>query len=288
MRYGYAAQNLTIPETTNRTLRLSNIEPERMRATVRANLAGLERILWWNDANGIRLFRIGQQLIPFASHPAFPYDWEAEHGEELARIGGIARDLSIRLSLHPGQYIQPGSPNGDVAARSKEELRYVARLLARLGSVDGVMVLHLGGAYGDTERALQAFVDGLLGECEILHYLALENDERVWTAQEVVRAAEALGVPAILDAFHHHLNPGRLSLREALDLALPTWESRPKVHLSSQDPHKNRGAHAYGVEPEDHDALLEALDGREVDVMLEAKGKEQALLGLGVAGGVPT
>jgi hypothetical protein len=42
------------------------------------------------------------------------------------------------------------------------------------------------------------------------------------------------------------------------------------------------------VEPEDHDALLEALDGREVDVMLEAKGKEQALLGLGVAGGVPT
>jgi UV DNA damage endonuclease len=100
-----------------------------------------------------------------------------------------------------------------------------------------------------------------------------------------VHTARSLGVPAITDAFHHGLNPGGLALREALDHSLPTWEmrdARPKIHLSSQDPEKQAGAHAYGVDLEDWYALLAALDGREADVMVEAKGKEQALVPLGV------
>jgi UV DNA damage endonuclease len=67
----------------------------------------------------------------------------------------------------------------------------------------------------------------------------------------IVHTARSLGVPAITDAFHHELNPGGLTLREALDLSLPTWEvrrARPKVHLSSQDPEKQLGAHAYSVD----------------------------------------
>ncbi len=97
--------------------------------------------------------------------------------------------------------------------------------------------------------------------------------------------ARSLGVPAITDAFHHHLNPGGLTLREALDLSLPTWETRdtrPKIHLSSQDTEKQAGAHAYSVDLGDWYALLSALDDREADIMVEAKGKEQALIPLGV------
>jgi hypothetical protein len=76
-----------------------------------------------------------------------------------------------------------------------------------------------------------------------------------------------------------------VTLKEVLDLALPPWKGRgvrPKVHLSSQDPQKQPGAHAYSVDLEDWYALLDALDGREADVMIEAKGKEQALVPLGV------
>ena len=74
-------------------------------------------------------------------------------------------------------------------------------------------------------------------------------------------------------------------LKEALDISLPTWKGRgvrPKVHLSSQDPEKQAGAHAYSVDLGDWYTLLEALDGREADVMVEAKGKEQVLVPLGV------
>lgn len=287
IRYGYPAQNLTLPATTNRTLRLAGLkDAEKVRAIVWENLLGLETIIRWNAARGIHLFRIGQGLIPFASHPAFPYDWAAEHGEDLEGIGALARALGVRLSMHPGQFINPGSPNPETASRSLDELRYAARVFDFLGCDDAVVVLHLGGAYDDRAAAVSRFVDSLRPQGDVLRYLAVENDERVWTVGEVCAAADALGIPAVLDNLHHALNPGGLTLGAALDLALPTWDARgvrPKVHLSSQDPTRRPGAHAHAIATEDWSAFLDALDGRETDVMVEAKGKELALTSLGVA-----
>jgi len=286
IRLGYPAQNLTIPASTNRTLRLANLDDaEKVRALVFENLLGLETILRWNAEHGVNLFRIGQSLIPFASHPAFPYDWEAEHGDDLRGIGELARSLGIRLSMHPGQFIQPGSLRPEVSERSLAELRYVARVFDLIGSFDSVIVLHMGGAYEDRAASTVRFVEAMRSKTGILRYLTLENDERVWPVVEIVQTARSLGVPALADAFHHGLNPGGLTLREALDLSLPTWKvrtARPKVHLSSQDSHKQAGAHAYSVDLGDWYALLDALGGREADVMIEAKGKEEALVPLGV------
>jgi len=276
IRRGYPCENLTLGASTNHTLRLASLSEERARAKVAENLADLERILRWNPKEGFHLFRIGQHLIPFASHPAFPYDWERAHGAELARLGALARALGQRLSMHPGQYVNPGSPSPKVVERSLAELRYSARVLSLLQAEEGVLVLHLGGAYGDRRRALRRFVENLRGEGEILRYLALENDERLWSVEEVLEAAEALGVGVVVDALHHALNPGRLSLKEALALAFSTWRGRPKVHLSSQDPGKRPGAHAFFVAREDWERLLGALPGP-ADLMLEAKGKERAL-----------
>ncbi len=286
IRLGYPTQNLTIPASTNRTLRLASLaDAGKVRDLVRENITGLKTILRWNAERGIGLFRMGQALIPFASHPAFPYDWEAVHGDDLREAGELARTLGIRLSMHPGQYINPGSPKPEVAERSLTELRYVASVFGLLGGPDGVIVLHMGGAYADRPASAARFVDALGPEPQILRYLALENDERVWTVAEIVQTARTLGIPAITDSFHHDLNPGDLTLKEALDLSLPTWDFRgvrPKLHLSSQDPAKQPGAHAYYVESRDWHALLTALGGRETDVMVEAKGKEQALAPMGV------
>ena len=286
IRLGYPAQNLTIPATTNRTLRLASLKDvEKLRGIVRENISGLETILRWNAERGIGLFRIGQGLIPFASHPAFPYDWEVEHGAELRGIGELAQMLDIRLSMHPGQYINPGSLKPGVVERSVMELRYVTRVFDFVGRPDSVLVLHLGGAYEDRGAAARRFVEVLRPEEGVLRYLAIENDERIWTVAEAVEAARSLGVSAIADTLHHALNPGGRTLEQALNLALPTWETRgvrPKLHLSSQDPEKRPGAHAYSVDSLDWHALLSALDGRETDVMVEAKGKEHALAPMGV------
>lgn len=286
IRLGYPTQNLTLPAGTNRSLRLASLcGKDKVRGLVRENIAGLVRILPWNAERGIGLFRMGQAMIPFASHPEFPYDWEEEHGAELRQAGKLARSLDIRLSMHPGQYIQPGSLKPEVVERGLAELRYVARLFDLIGSPDSVLVLHMGGAYENKTTTAARFIETMRPQTDILRYLALENDERVWAMPEIVETASSLSVPVITDAFHHGLNPGGLTLGEALDLALPTWNvrgQRPKLHLSSQDPEKQPGAHAYSVYAEDWEELVEALRGREADVMVEAKGKEFALVPLGV------
>ena len=286
IRLGYPTQNLTIPASTNRTLRLAGLtNVAKVKRLVRENIADLRIILRWNAEHEVGLFRMGQNLIPFASHPAFPYDWVDEHGDDLREAGELARALKIRLSMHPGQYINPGSPRPEVVERSLAELHYVSRVLGLLGGADGVAILHLGGAHADKSASAARFVRVMRSEEQILRYLVLENDERTWTVAEVVRTARALGIPAVMDAFHHALNPGGLTLQEALDLSLPTWEQRdvrPKLHLSSQDPAKRAGAHAYSVDAGDWQMLVEVLNGRDADVMIEAKGKEYALAPLGV------
>ena len=61
IRLGYPAQNLTIPATTNRTLRLASLpDVEKLQGLVRENIADLRAILRWNAERGIWLFRIGQ------------------------------------------------------------------------------------------------------------------------------------------------------------------------------------------------------------------------------------
>jgi UV DNA damage endonuclease len=187
--------------------------------------------------------------------------------------------------MHPGQFIQPGSLRPEVSERSLAELRFVTHVFDLISSSDSGIVLHMGGAYEDRAASTVRCVETMGSKTGILRYLTLENDERVWPVVEIVQTARSLGVPAIADAFHHGLNPGGLTLREALDLSLSTWKvrtARPKVHLSSQDPHKQAGAHAYSVDLRDWYALLDALGGREADVMVEAKGKEEALVPLGV------
>ncbi|MBA2690968.1 MAG: UV DNA damage repair endonuclease UvsE [Rubrobacter sp.] len=285
IRLGYPTQNLFIPASTNRSLRLANLgDEEKLKALIRDNTSDLETILRWNAEHDIGLFRMGQNLIPFASHPEFSYEWREVHGEELARAGSLAASLGVRLSMHPGQYINPGSPKPEVVERSLHELRYVAAIFDAMGISDGVLVLHLGGAYDDKEASAKRFIETMKPETETLRYLALENDERIWTVEEVSRTAAALGIPAITDTLHHALNPGGLALPEALDLSLPTWNSRgdrPKLHISSQNPEKQAGAHDYAIHAEDWDVLRNALDGRDADIMVEAKGKEQALIPLG-------
>jgi len=93
---------------------------------------------------------------------------------------------------------------------------------------------------------------------------------------------ERLGVPAVLDVFHHRILssfPG-LSDRELVERFARTWPpgERQKVHFSTQHAGKARGAHAEHVDGEEFAAFYEQVRDLEVDVMLEVKDKERSLL----------
>jgi UV DNA damage endonuclease len=264
-RLGYATQNLTVRSTTNRTLRLADLsDVEKVRTLARKNIAGLLKLLRWNAGHGAGPFRIDQGLILFAFHPAFPYAWEHEHSDELRKAGALACSLwASACACTPASLSRPEAPSLG-AERRLDQLRYVARVFDLLDGRGTVIVLRMGGAYEDKPTTGARFVETMRPETTLLRYLALESDERISAVPEIALTASALGVPTIAEAFHHNLNPGGLTLEEAMDLSLPTRKRqglRPKVHLSSQDPDKQAGAHAYSVDTGDLHAL-QALNGR--------------------------
>lgn len=82
-------------------------------------------------------------MFPFASHATYGYTLEY-CAPLLKRVGMLANKLGHRLTTHPGQYTQLGSPKPEVVQSAVRELVYHCELLDRMGvGVDGVMIVHV-------------------------------------------------------------------------------------------------------------------------------------------------
>lgn len=289
LRYlGYACTNVTLSCTTGRTLRLANLNEARAAEVIAENLNTLMDVLRWNVSQGIRFFRVSSAVIPLASHEAFTLEWQTRFAAELGEIRTFVEDNALRLSMHPGQYTVLNAPRPEVVQKAVAELEYHAAFLEAVDPAQGTMTLHVGGAYGDKTAALGRFAENFAQlSPDAQRRLTLENDDRTFKAGEVLGLCKTLGVPMIFDFWHHKLNPTSATWDEDLEVLLPqivdTWGGRvPKFHLSSA-----RGlgtAHADLIEPVDFaqvEHFLGSFGGdRPYDVMLEAKLKEVALLGL--------
>jgi UV DNA damage endonuclease len=285
-RLGFVASVLSEGLSASRTCRLQNASTERLRAIAAANLAALGGIVSFLERHQIRLYRVTSNLIPYGSHPANTIHWWDEFDDDLRRLGGRLRDLDIRVSMHPGQYTVLNSPRDEVVRAAVAELVYQARLLDALGTdASSKIVLHGGGLYGGTEAAaLDRFVTAARElPATVRRRLVLENDDRIFDAEEVLDAARAAGIPVVFDWLHHQANPCRAPIRDVLAGVFDTWKTvdgPPKIHMSSQAAHRPSGAHADYVDVADVLAFLALAPPRAFDCMLEAKAKDLALLRL--------
>lgn len=286
-RLGYAGVALGIEATTSRTCRLENARPERLRELIHANLRGLAKILYYNAQLDIRLFRISSQIVPFASHPVNSLRWWEEFADVLQELGADAIAKDIRLSMHPGQYTVLCSPRDEVVDAARRDLFYHTHFLDVMGlGSEHKIVIHGGGTYGDKAAAINRFVDAYRRlPSNVRVRLVLENDERSYSAQDVLDINDRVGVPVIFDALHDAVLPSPNYPRrpDLLKACFDTWtalDGPPVVHFSSQDPTKQPGAHAAWIAP--HEFLIFARDTADhpVDCMLEAKQKDLALLAL--------
>ncbi len=98
--------------------------------------------------------------------------------------------------MHPGQFVILNSPNFKVLENSIRELEYHFWILDRLGvENDGVVIVHIGGVYGQKERAIDRF-ENVEKHSWLKRRLAVENGERLFNSQEVLKIAETLGIPS--------------------------------------------------------------------------------------------
>lgn len=285
-RLGFVASVLSDGISASRTCRLRNASPAKLRELIGRNLEALEQIATFLAHHRILLYRISSNVIPFASHPINQIDWWSEFAPRLERLGSRFVELGVRLSTHPGQYTVLNSPKPEVARAAIAELEYHVRLLEALGTDDSAkIILHVGGLYGASERvALDRFAAAASQlPARVRRRLAVENDDRLFDAAEVLSLATRIGVPVVFDWLHHQANPCRAPLAEVLPAIFATWtraDGRPKVHLSSQAENRPRGAHAAFVNVSDALDLFDVLPPQPFDCMLEAKEKDRALLRL--------
>ena len=190
------------------------------------------------------------------------------------------------MSTHPGQYTVLNSPHPSIAGAAVSELVYHATLLDALGAdATCKIVLHVGGLYGGSEQlAMSRFVAAAKRLPDaVRRRLVVENDDRLFDADEVLVAGRAAGIPVVFDWLHHQANPCRRAISEVVSDVFHTWsdvDGRPKVHLSSQAGAGAVGAHAQFVDVRDVIAFLEIAPRTRFDCMLEAKEKDRALLRL--------
>ena len=270
---------------------------------LRVSLELLDAAFDYLDRIDVRVYRLSSSTIPYGTHPEltqFDYRRQLEEcGAELAALGAKASALGLRLSTHPGQYTVLNAPDEELRRKSALDLEQDAALLDALGQgPEGVVVLHVGGVYGDRAAALHRWARAYESLSERARArVVVEHDETSFDLADTLELHRRTGVRVVYDHHHHRCNPAPVlrAPADALAAAIATWpaDARPKVHLSSprtalRTVGKGKAArllpplldqHADFVPPWDLAELVE-LARRPLDVMLKAKAKDLAVLWL--------
>src|SRR5690606_32435504 len=294
-RLGFAVKVLGRPDLPSHDTRRWQSNPD-----VAVSIERLHRILEYLDDVGIRMYRLSSDFVPYGTHPEMPrFHGQIERNTSaLEALGRRARELGIRLSLHPSQFVVLNAEDDAVAAKAAADLTLQAELLDALGQgPEAVVVLHVGGLYGDRVAALARFAERFHALPEpARRRLVIENDEACFTVEDCLWIHARTDAPAVFDHQHHRLNPGTLETVDAARRALDTWPPgvTPKIHFSSPrldarvvgrgkqqriEPPLLR-QHADYVDPFTFADFLSELGDRRFDVMIEAKAKDLAVLKL--------
>lgn len=280
MAIGYACQLIGVKNTQLKSCTFKNATPSRLTELIKANLEALDHMIDYNIKNDIKLFRISSDVIPFGSAAVNTVNWWDVFAEELTAIGKKITSSCMRVSVHPGQYTVLNSNNEEVVIRAVEDLNYHTCFLDCLGlSPAHKVILHIGGAYGDKDLAMKRFEARYLGLSEqIKKRLVIENDDKIYDIEEVLRLGIKLKIPVIFDNLHHQINPPVTNLpeKEWIERCKSTWgasDGPQKIHYSQQEAAKKAGAHSQTIHIKDFMAYFQMIDSGDIDIMLEVKDK---------------
>ena len=237
MNLGYACINTALKSGgifTNRTMRRKTFDSKGLdyvSELALQNVKDLETHIHWNHEFGIKLFRLSSQIFPWMEE----YNWEDlkdwdEIKDRMLQIGNYAKDYNQRLTMHPGPFHCLASPSDKVVKRTVIGLNKHSEQFDMMGyepSHYNKINIHIGGAYGDKEAALERFCKNfeLLGD-NTKKRLVVENDDSPteYSVKDLYEGVyKKIGTPVTFDYFHHKFNTGGQTEEEALKLASTTW-----------------------------------------------------------------
>ena len=292
MNIGYACINMSLGKkvTTNRTMiKRTFIDKglDYVSDCVIQNVADLEKIIDWNEQNGIKFYRMSSDMMPWATEYDFTQlkDWKAI-SEILQRCGDKATKYGQRLTFHPGPFNVLVSPKEAVVQNTINDLEVHGKLMDAMGLSKthwNKINIHCNGVYGDKKSAMDRFINNFARLSNpVKSRLTIENDDKasMYSVKDLMYIHSKINIPIVFDYHHHSFNTGDLSERDALKLAITTWPKgiTPAVHYSeSKALHENNTK----LKPQAHSDYINAIPNTYdmgVDIMVEAKQKDLAIL----------
>lgn len=185
-----------------------------------------------------RMVRLGSDILPVYTHERWSYFWRrpdvrAYAERELAKVGVIARDRGVRLSMHPGQFCVLASEHPGIVERSIEEFEYHADLARWMGYgqrfQDFKINVHISGKKG--AAGIREILPRLSTEAR--NTITIENDETkhgLDASLELVRDCAL-----VLDIHHHWVRTGEYieADDDRVKRVIDSWRGeRPALHYS--------------------------------------------------------
>lgn len=297
VRFGYVAISLNVKDCSpSKAVTATNLDKIddaeariiKMRKIAKENINNTLRILKFNAAHDIMVYRITSKLVPLATHPiAHGWNYIDDLADDFRKLGDFIKERKMRVSSHPDHFTLLNSPRKDVHEASLRDLNYHKNMFEAMGLYDGPrMVLHVGGLYGDKDASIKRFVENCSRLPDtVKNSIMLENDDKIYNAEEVLNLCRRLNMPMVLDVHHDWCNPSKWDIGEYIEAIFDTWKGHgvpPKIHFSSPKSDKEIRSHADFIAKDDFLSFLyKAKDiGRDFDVMIEAKQKDLALFKL--------
>ncbi|MFC7687777.1 UV DNA damage repair endonuclease UvsE [Ureibacillus sp. GCM10028918] len=292
IRFGYVANALGLWDASpSKTLTFSRYSMlpkdermEKLKLITAQNLRHTKRILYYNIAHEIELYRLSSSIVPLATHPEVMWDFYTPFKTEWAELGEIIQRFKMRVSFHPNQFTLFTSPREEVTMNAIKDMEYHYRMLKAMNALHmGLINIHIGGAYGDKSNSLNRFHQNLKQlPQEIKKHMTLENDDKTYDVPETLMTCEKESIPMVLDYHHHMANKDEDDLHVYLQRIYNTWDSTnvvPKVHISSPKSEQAFRSHSDFVSL---DFVLPFLKmakelNQDFDIMIEAKQKNLAM-----------
>jgi len=291
IRLGYACISVKHKNNPNKkttVAQVNKLEPaarlKKLRQVMQTNFFNLMDLLAFNVEHHIYLYRLPSEFVPLATHPVTAdWNWAKEFSWDFQKAGEYIRKHKIRVTAHSGHYSILNTDKPAVLESTIADFTYHARVFDLLGlDDDSVLVTHVGGVYEDKGSALDRFAANFeqLPDA-VKRRLVVENDDVSFTMAEVLELCERIGVPMVLDIHHHMCLSNGEDWVEYLPRIMATWGNRtPKIHVSSPKSQEDFRAHADNIDPDQFLSYMTALADYDIDIMLECKKKDDALLTL--------
>ncbi len=291
IRLGYACisktlSNVTTSSTVTYTTFQKNKDYKKIDTAIKSNLNALKEILTYNIKNNIHFFRLSSKLIPLATKSDVIFDYIDPYKDYYNSIAKIIKDNKLRIDFHPDEFCVLNSTKSEVVKNSIAILEYHYNLLKALEIKNKILVLHIGGNTFGKKNSISRFINNFntLSK-DIQESIAIENDDKIFNISDCVYISKNINVPVILDYHHHICNHDELDINDYLKDILSSWHNTtPKMHFSSpkNKTKKDFRSHNDYINVDDFINFIDLLKpfNHDIDIMIEAKAKDEALFRL--------